>query len=82
MKRILYIIIGITTGLLTSCSDDEPASAAPQQEVTVVNVDVILPLVQWSEWQPAIEEALNYIELAQEPEPTPVTPETPTETTE
>ena len=66
MKRILYIIIGITTGLLTSCSDDEPASAAPQQEVTVVNVDVILPLVQWSEWQPAIEEALNYIELAQE----------------
>ncbi|MBO7109823.1 MAG: ABC transporter substrate-binding protein [Prevotella sp.] len=51
---------------LASCSDDDAAPAAPQQEVTVVNVDVILPQVQWSEWQPAMGEALNYLEMAQE----------------
>ena len=66
MKRILYILIGITIALLASCRDDDSTSSSPQQEVSVVNVDVILPLVQWSEWQSAIEDAMNNLDLAQE----------------
>jgi len=58
-------LAGAVVGL-ASCSDDTATPAAPQQEVTIVNVDVILPIVQWSEWQPAIEDALNYLDQAQE----------------
>ena len=67
-------IVGILTPLLwggvgvglSSCSDDNTTPAAPQQEVTTVNVDVILPQAEWSAWQPAIGDALNYLDQAQE----------------
>ena len=67
MKRILIIIIGISTLIFTSCkSDDAPASAASQQEVVTLNVDVILPLTQRAAWEGAISDALRNIDGAQQ----------------
>ncbi|MBR5035912.1 MAG: ABC transporter substrate-binding protein [Prevotella sp.] len=67
MKRILYIIIiGIVALILTSCkSDDDAAPVVMKQEVTTVNVDVILPIDIQKKWQPAIDDALNSIDRAQ-----------------
>ena len=67
MKRILIIIIGLATIILTSCkSDDAPTPTASQQEVVTVNVDVILPLTKQASWQTAISDALSSIDRAQQ----------------
>jgi len=67
MKRISYIIIALAALILSSCKDDDaPTAVTPQQEVTTVNVDVILPQTQWTAWQPAINDALRALDDAQE----------------
>ena len=67
MKQLFYIIFGLV--VLASCKSDDDSAVtpvAPNQEVLTLNVDVILPNDVRKSLQPAIDDAMEAIDDAQE----------------
>lgn len=66
MKRFsLYIIIGLVCWLMTACHDGDDVSSAEKLGVVTLNVDVIMPSSQQSQYQNSINWVLENIEKAQ-----------------